>query len=98
MRVRFVRRTQGLGFTLREVAAFLAMEDGRIPSPSELETFAAAKLQAIDARHPEAAGPGRLPTGHRVSRPDLAGRPPSGGVHEPTTPAPRGVPGASRNG
>lgn len=49
-RVRFIRRAQELGFSLREVGAMLALSDGRVPSSSEVEHFAQAKLQAIDER------------------------------------------------
>ncbi|MFP2924116.1 heavy metal-responsive transcriptional regulator [Pyxidicoccus sp. 3LG] len=49
-RVRFIRRAQELGFSLKEVGALLAVSDRKVPSSSELERFAAAKLQAIDER------------------------------------------------
>lgn len=49
-RVRFIRRAQELGFSLREVGALLAVSDRKAPSSTEVEQFAAAKLQAIDAR------------------------------------------------
>lgn len=49
-RVRFIRRAQELGFSLKEVGALLAVSDRQVPSSTEVERFAAAKLQAIDAR------------------------------------------------
>jgi MerR family copper efflux transcriptional regulator len=49
-RVRFIRRAQELGFSLREVGALLAVSDRKVPSSTEVERFAAAKLEAIDAR------------------------------------------------
>ncbi|MFP2906078.1 heavy metal-responsive transcriptional regulator [Pyxidicoccus sp. 3LFB2] len=49
-RVRFIRRAQELGFSLREVGALLAVSDQKVPSSTEVERFAAAKLQAIDER------------------------------------------------
>ncbi|NMO23509.1 heavy metal-responsive transcriptional regulator [Pyxidicoccus fallax] len=49
-RVRFIRRAQELGFSLKEVGSLLAMSDGKVPSSTEVERFAAAKLDAIDAR------------------------------------------------
>ncbi|QSQ18892.1 heavy metal-responsive transcriptional regulator [Pyxidicoccus parkwayensis] len=49
-RVRFIRRAQELGFSLREVGALLAMSDRRVPSNTEVERFASEKVQAIDKR------------------------------------------------
>ncbi len=49
-RVRFIRRAQELGFSLREVGPLLAVSDRKVPSSTEVERFAATKLQAIDAR------------------------------------------------
>lgn len=49
-RVRFIRRAQELGFTLREIAAFLAVSDGRGPPTAEVERFAVEKVRAIEAR------------------------------------------------
>ena len=51
IRVRFIRRVQELGFTLREVSAVLALSDGRGATPTpEVARFAEAKVEAIDAR------------------------------------------------
>ncbi|QDE82013.1 MULTISPECIES: heavy metal-responsive transcriptional regulator [Myxococcus] len=107
-RVRFIRRSQELGFTLREVAAFLAMSDGRIPSPSEVETFAAAKLQAIDARVKDLqrmkraiqkllAQGGCPPDTACPVIASLGALPPAASTSR-QRPTPRGVPGTSRNG
>lgn len=50
IRVRFIRRSQELGFTLREVSAVLALSDRRGIPTRDVVRFAEAKLRAIDAR------------------------------------------------
>ncbi|RKH54360.1 MerR family transcriptional regulator [Corallococcus llansteffanensis] len=50
IRVRFIRRAQELGFTLRELAAVLALSDRRGAPTREVARFAEAKVEAIDAR------------------------------------------------
>ncbi|WP_255208220.1 MULTISPECIES: MerR family transcriptional regulator [unclassified Myxococcus] len=106
-RVRFIRRAQELGFTLREVAAILAMSDGRSPSPSEMETFAAAKLHAIDARVKDLqrmkraiqkllAQGGCPPDTACPVLASLGALPPASTSRQ--RPAPRGVPGTSWSG
>lgn len=49
-RVRFIRRAQELGFTLREVSAFLSVSDGRSAPTPEVTRFAEEKVRAIEAR------------------------------------------------
>ena len=48
MRVRFIQRAQELGFSLREIKAFLRVSDGRVPTRRELTKMANEKLEAID--------------------------------------------------
>ncbi|MCY1029997.1 MerR family DNA-binding protein [Corallococcus sp. BB11-1] len=50
IRVRFIRRSQELGFTLKEVSAFLAVSDRRGIPTRDVARFANEKVQAIDAR------------------------------------------------
>ncbi|MHA7634975.1 MerR family DNA-binding protein [Corallococcus sp. M7] len=50
IRVRFIRRSQELGFTLKEVSAVLALTDRRGTPTRDVARFAEAKVQAIDAR------------------------------------------------
>ncbi|WP_158622346.1 MerR family DNA-binding protein [Corallococcus sp. CA047B] len=50
IRVRFIRRSQELGFTLKEVSAVLALSDRRGAPTRDVARFAEAKVQAIDAR------------------------------------------------
>lgn len=50
IRVRFIRRSQELGFTLREVSGVLALSDRRGIPTRDVERFAEAKVRAIDAR------------------------------------------------
>ncbi|RYZ35730.1 MAG: MerR family transcriptional regulator [Myxococcaceae bacterium] len=50
IRVRFIRRSQELGFTLKEVSAFLAVSDRRGTPTRDVTRFANEKVQAIDAR------------------------------------------------
>ena len=50
IRVRFIRRSQELGFTLREVSAVLAMSGLRGTPTREVARFAEEKVQAIDTR------------------------------------------------
>ncbi|RKG77457.1 heavy metal-responsive transcriptional regulator [Corallococcus terminator] len=50
IRVRFIRRSQELGFTLKEVSALLAVTDRRGTPTRDVTRFAEEKVQAIDAR------------------------------------------------
>lgn len=50
VRVRFTRRAQELGFTLAEVATFLAAADGPPPKGAALARFGTAKIAAIDEK------------------------------------------------
>jgi MerR family copper efflux transcriptional regulator len=59
-RVRFIRKAQGLGFSLAEIAAVLAMSDGTLAvSPGALRRLAEAKLADLEARRNDLARLGR---------------------------------------
>ncbi|MFO0643916.1 MAG: MerR family DNA-binding protein [Polyangiaceae bacterium] len=46
--VRFVKRAQGLGFTLEELRAFLALSRGKVPRGVDVVGLARAKVAEID--------------------------------------------------
>ncbi|HEY0253780.1 MAG TPA: MerR family transcriptional regulator [Kofleriaceae bacterium] len=53
-RIRFVRRAQALGFTLREILGMLAMSDGTLRvSSKKMCAMAEAKLAELKARRAE---------------------------------------------
>lgn len=49
-RVRFIKRAQALGFTLREVAELLALDEAPQGRCAEVRVRAQAKVQAIETR------------------------------------------------
>ncbi|MFI5298287.1 MAG: MerR family DNA-binding protein [Polyangiales bacterium] len=49
-RVRFIRRAQAIGFSLREIRGFLAASDARDPTDARLRAVARAKVEEIQAR------------------------------------------------
>lgn len=48
--VRFVKRAQELGFSLDEIATFLAASRARVPSAEAVAAFAEQKLEDIDRK------------------------------------------------
>lgn len=50
VRIRFTKRAQELGFTLVEIAAFLAAADGPPPKGAVLARFGAEKIEEIDRK------------------------------------------------
>lgn len=49
-RVRFIRRAQGLGFTLQEIADLLALQGDSVRSCGAVEKRASATLERIDTK------------------------------------------------
>lgn len=49
-RIRFIKRSQDLGFTLAEIHQLLAMTDSEQFSCEEIQQFASRKLQEIEAK------------------------------------------------
>ena len=48
-RIRFIKRAQTLGFTLREISELLALADGN-PACKDIRKFAEEKVQVIETR------------------------------------------------
>lgn len=49
-RMQFIRRAQGVGFTLREIEALLRLRDNPTATREEVRTHVSAKIDDIDAK------------------------------------------------